>query len=109
MDIELTELRREFLEEAEAKIVEIRSYLDGNESTPSDESVKRMGDLAHQLKGAGGSYGYSEISSHAAKLEDAIESYGEGGGEEASALGSLVDALGSEISDRRHALSEESS
>lgn len=106
MDIELTELKREFLEEAEAKILEIRSHIDGG-GTPSRESVKRMSDLAHQLKGAGGSYGYAEISSHAARLEDAIESIGEDGGNAGSSLDPLVDALRTEITERKESLGSE--
>lgn len=104
MDIELTELRKEFLEEAEAKILEIRSRL-AEGDTPSEESVKRMGDLAHQLKGAGGSYGYAEISSHAAKLEDAIEAID--GKSTQSSLGPLVDALRLEISTKKNELGQE--
>lgn len=97
MDIELRELQKEFLDEAEAKIVEIRSRLDGSGSTPPEDSLKRMADLAHQLKGAGGSYGYAEISSHAAKLEDALEALDEGGGQALASLEPLIDALSEEI------------
>lgn len=103
MDIELTELKKEFLEEAEAKIVEISSRLEEAGSTPPRESIKRMGDLAHQLKGAGGSYGYADISSYAAKLEDAIESVDEGSGE-ASSLQPLVDKLHAEIRTKKEGI-----
>ncbi len=95
------ELQKEFLDEAEAKILEIRSRLDGSGNTPPEESLKRMADLAHQLKGAGGSYGYAEISSHAAKLEDAIEAIDEGGGRAFESLEPLVNALSQEIGNRK--------
>lgn len=104
MDIELRELKKEFLEEAEAKIVEIKSRLNGGGSRPSQESIQRVGDLAHQLKGAGGSYGYAEISSQAAKLEDAIESLSEGKDEAGSSLEQLVETLTEEIVSRRNAI-----
>lgn len=103
MDIELRELKKEFLEEAEAKIVEIKSRINGG-GTPSPESIQRMGDLAHQLKGAGGSYGYAEISSHAAKLEDAIESLNQGEDDAESVLEQLVETLSTEIVSRRKAI-----
>ncbi|MBW3671032.1 MAG: Hpt domain-containing protein [Acidobacteria bacterium] len=105
MDIELRELKKEFLEEAEAKIVEIKSRINGDGGgKPSPESMQRVGDLAHQLKGAGGSYGYAEISSHAAKLEDAIESLNHGEADAESVLEQLVETLATEIISRRKAI-----
>lgn len=107
VDIELTELKKEFLEEAEAKIVEIRSRLREAGETPADESIQRMINLAHQLKGAGGSYGYSAVSTHAAKLEDALEVIDAGGNQSFDPLEKLADALAEEISRQRDALSRE--
>lgn len=73
VDQELDELRREFLDEAREKVEEMRSVLDG---TRDDKALERLAYLAHQLKGSGGSYGYSRISADAAELEKAIESNG---------------------------------
>ena len=70
VDRELLELKREFLGEAEAKAREIQRMLDGERDSASTE---RLGYLAHQLKGAGGSYGYQEISDEAAAIEKGVE------------------------------------
>lgn len=70
MDPEFDELKREFLAEAGAKIEEIRSMLI---SSRTSESRDRMIYLAHQLKGAGGSYGFQTISTEAASLEVILE------------------------------------
>ena len=67
VDYELNELKREFLDEAREKISEMQSALDS-------ESLDRVGYLAHQLKGSGGSYGYQRISTDAAELEKCVES-----------------------------------
>ena len=75
VDHELDELRREFLEEAEEKVREMHTAL---QSPPTPDSLQRLGYLAHQLKGSGGSYGYSRISSEAAEIEKAVESVGDG-------------------------------
>jgi HPt (histidine-containing phosphotransfer) domain-containing protein len=75
VDYELDELKREFLAEAQDKVSEIESQLDG-ERNP--ESLERLTYLAHQLKGSGGSYGYERISTDAAELEKAIEGLGKG-------------------------------
>lgn len=70
MDPEFDELKREFLAEAGAKIEEIRLMLT---SSRTGESRERMIYLAHQLKGAGGSYGFQTISTEAASLEVILE------------------------------------
>jgi HPt (histidine-containing phosphotransfer) domain-containing protein len=70
VDLELDDLKREFLVEADEKVREIQAKLDG-EQTP--ESLERMTYLAHQLKGSGGSYGFSRISTDGAGLETALE------------------------------------
>jgi HPt (histidine-containing phosphotransfer) domain-containing protein len=70
VDFELDELKREFLVEAEEKVREIERAF----GAPRDrESIERMSYLAHQLKGSGGSYGFQRISTHAADLEQALE------------------------------------
>ncbi len=70
MDPEFDELKREFLAEAEAKIKEIESLLTGEDGP---KSRQRMLYLAHQLKGAGGSYGYQRISTESAAIETVLE------------------------------------
>ena len=75
MDTELNELKREFLVEAEEKVREMQSALNGDRNR---DALNRLAYLAHQLKGSGGSYGYQRISSDAAELERAIEVLTEG-------------------------------
>ncbi|HEY3053828.1 MAG TPA: Hpt domain-containing protein [Thermoanaerobaculia bacterium] len=75
VDQELDELKREFLSEAEGKVREMQTALDGGSSR---DSLDRLGYLAHQLKGSGGSYGYQRISADAAEIEKAIESVSDG-------------------------------
>ena len=70
MDFEFDELKREFLAEAEEKVQEIQVKA-SSERTP--ETLDRLTYLAHQLKGAGGSYGFQAISTEAAELEKAVE------------------------------------
>ncbi len=70
VDLELDDLKREFLAEAGEKVREIQARIDGE---PSAESLERLSYLAHQLKGAGGSYGFQRISTDAAELETAVE------------------------------------
>jgi chemotaxis protein histidine kinase CheA len=72
MDFEFDELKREFLSEADEKIREIKSNLDGG-YPPPNERIERMIYLAHQLKGAGGSYGFATISTESAELERELE------------------------------------
>ena len=72
MDFELDELKREFLAEARNKLTEMDEVL-GNGGDAGRESFERIGYLAHQLKGAGGSYGFATISTEAAALEKEVE------------------------------------
>ena len=76
VDYELNELKREFLDEAREKVVEMQSAID---RALERESLERLAYLAHQLKGSGGSYGYQRISTDAAELEKVVESIGDGG------------------------------
>lgn len=71
VDLELNELKREFLGEAREKVDEMQSALQDLENAAS---LDRLAYLSHQLKGSGGSYGYERISREAAELERAIES-----------------------------------
>ena len=70
VDRELEELKREFLAEAQAKVLEIAAAVDNGRDS---ESLDRLAYLAHQLKGSGGSYGYANISNDAAEIEKAVE------------------------------------
>jgi len=102
VDYELDELRREFLAEAEEKAREIASTL---EKEQTSEALDRLAYLAHQLKGAGGSYGYARISSESAEIEKAAERIvkGEKDGDIEVALQKHVAGLQAEI---RRALKE---
>lgn len=70
VDRELEALKREFLAEAKAKVQEIAAAVDGGRNS---ESLDRLGYLAHQLKGSGGSYGFARISDDAAEIERVVE------------------------------------
>lgn len=70
VDPELDALKREFLAEAQEKLREIQSALDGQRTA---QSLERLTYLAHQLKGSGGSYGFQRISTDAAELEKSAE------------------------------------
>lgn len=70
VDYELDELKREFLAEAEEKVREIEAALAGERNS---QVLDRLAYLAHQLKGAGGSYGYQRISSESAEIEKSAE------------------------------------
>lgn len=70
MDFEFDELKREFLRDATSKIDEIATLLDGG---IGESERERAFYLAHQLKGAGGSYGFATISTEAAALESELE------------------------------------
>jgi HPt (histidine-containing phosphotransfer) domain-containing protein len=76
VDFEFDELKREFLAEAEEKVREIQTKLDGDRGP---QSLERLTYLAHQLKGSGGSYGFQRISTEAAELEKAVEMIVSGG------------------------------
>jgi HPt (histidine-containing phosphotransfer) domain-containing protein len=70
VDQELNDLKREFLDEAREKVIEIQTALDG---VHDEQARERVTYLAHQLKGSGGSYGYERISTEAAALEQCVE------------------------------------
>ncbi|HVR44932.1 MAG TPA: Hpt domain-containing protein [Thermoanaerobaculia bacterium] len=72
MDPEFDELKRDFLEEASAKVKEIAALLE-RDGIGDLAARERALYLAHQLKGAGGSYGFSSISTEAAGLETDLE------------------------------------
>ncbi len=103
MDAEFDELKREFLAEAEAKVLEIRDVL--AEDNGSRESFDRITYLAHQLKGAGGSYGFSRISTEAAALEGAVEQWASSG-QKSDEVTSRMKALTAEIELRARELNQ---
>jgi HPt (histidine-containing phosphotransfer) domain-containing protein len=70
VDLELDELKREFLVEADEKVREMQAALEGERT---ETALQRLAYLAHQLKGSGGSYGYQRISSEAAEIEKDVE------------------------------------
>ncbi len=76
VDPELDELKREFLAEAEEKVREMQTAL---EAGRAPDALQRLGYLAHQLKGSGGSYGYQRISADAAEIEKTVDSVSNGG------------------------------
>ena len=100
VDLELDELKREFLTEADEKVREIESKI----ADHSPESLERVSYLAHQLKGSGGSYGFQRISTDAAALEKEIEGLAHGAAEEAKVRQHVVN-LRSEIDHRLQEMS----
>jgi HPt (histidine-containing phosphotransfer) domain-containing protein len=99
VDPELDALKREFLTEAQEKIREIESALS------QDGGLDRVAYIAHQLKGSGGSYGYSRISSEAAEIERAVE---DGDGNAGELIRDHVSKLREEIDRRSRELSTSS-
>ncbi|HVT03821.1 MAG TPA: Hpt domain-containing protein [Thermoanaerobaculia bacterium] len=79
MDFEFDELKKEFLIEAEGKVREIVEFLKAEQLDKA--ALDRISYLAHQLKGAGGSYGFSMISTEAAALESGVEQFSHGAGD----------------------------
>jgi chemotaxis protein histidine kinase CheA len=94
VDHELNELKREFLDEAREKVVEMQTALD---RMTDRGSLDRLAYLAHQLKGSGGSYGYQRISTDAAELEKVVESMAGGGATQEEKIQQYVLNLRSEI------------
>lgn len=91
-DPEFDELKREFLQEAEQKVREIRDAF-AAQNPPTPETVERAIYLAHQLKGAGGSYGFQPISTDAAALERALEKIAGGEAEAVNEVNSQLNSL----------------
>jgi chemotaxis protein histidine kinase CheA len=96
VDRELEALKREFLTEAKAKVQEIATAVSGGRDA---ESLDRLGYLAHQLKGSGGSYGYARISDDAAEIEHAVEQItsGEAGNGAEATLRQRVESLSTAV------------
>lgn len=100
MDLEFEQLKREFLTEADEKIREVRLTLERN-VPPTEADLERMIYLAHQLKGAGGSYGFQMISTESAELEKELERVAKSGStEQLDQLKSRADRIHTVIEDR---------
>jgi HPt (histidine-containing phosphotransfer) domain-containing protein len=66
-DADMMEIVREFAAELPSRIARIEELLGAGD----EQELSR---LAHQLKGAGGGYGFPQVSESAAALEQAIKS-----------------------------------
>ena len=64
VDSDLAELVKMFVEEMPDRIEALRKAFNGDEREPLQR-------LAHQLKGSSGSYGFHQLTPHAARLETA--------------------------------------
>ena len=65
-DPDMLEIVREFAAELPRRAQEIEACLEGGE-------LEKLTTLAHQLKGAGGGYGFTPITDSAATLEQALK------------------------------------
>lgn len=65
-DPDMLEIVREFAGELPARIAKLEAHLAANE-------LRELQTLAHQLKGAGGGYGFPQITELAASLESALK------------------------------------
>jgi HPt (histidine-containing phosphotransfer) domain-containing protein len=101
MDPEFDDLKREFLSEAQLKARDISEAM----QLQTPQALERMGYLAHQLKGAGGSYGFQAISSEAAAIEQAVETLVKGREPQLEAqVRERIDGLTAEIESRSREL-----
>ncbi|HKB80231.1 MAG TPA: Hpt domain-containing protein [Thermoanaerobaculia bacterium] len=102
IDPELEELKREFLAEAREKVRVMEEDFDGG---ANPQSIEQLSNLAHQLKGAGGSYGFERISSEAAQVERALEQVRNGGAPLRESMRQNIARLRGEIDQRLAELS----
>jgi len=65
-DPDMLEIVREFADDAPARAADLETRL-------GDGDMERLRTLAHQLKGAGGGYGFQQITDLAAELEQAVK------------------------------------
>lgn len=80
-DPDMLEIVREFAEELPSRVKEIERCLESG-------AHSELQTLAHQLKGAGGGYGFAPITESAAALEQALKA-----GQEGAQLKDLTRAL----------------
>jgi hypothetical protein len=70
-DSEFRELRRRFVQEASVRAAELRTALDrAGESLPAGEAGLLFRKVAHDLRAAGGAYGFPIVSLYAGEVED---------------------------------------
>jgi len=92
-DPEFRELRRMFVLEAREGLQELRGLLEASgESLPTASRGVRFRKIAHDLRGAGGSYGFPIVSLYAGEAE---EMYVERG--PPSALRTVVEMLAQSV------------
>jgi histidine phosphotransfer protein HptB len=65
-DPDMLEIVREFASELPARIAKLEAHVAAGE-------LRELQTLAHQLKGAGGGYGFPQITELAASLESALK------------------------------------
>jgi len=69
---EFLKLQLQFLSNASRDVGEIVELLDSSiECNPTTEAGKRLRQLSHGLRGAGGSYGFNDVTTTAGELEEA--------------------------------------
>ncbi len=75
----LRELRERFRERALADTAAIEGMAEDlrTGAGPSDLAAQ-LRQIAHRLAGAGGTFGFAEISARASELEDLLEGHGDG-------------------------------
>lgn len=61
-DPDLVDLVQQFVDELPSRITQLHNCLD-------DHRLSDVARFAHQLKGAGGSYGFPQLTAHAERLE----------------------------------------
>ena len=70
---EFARLQRGFLESALSGVDEVLKIIDeAGDAAPGGEAGKRLRTIAHGLRGAGGSYGFDQVTSTAGVLEEAF-------------------------------------
>ena len=70
---EFSALQLRFLNSAAERVEEALGILsESGESCPEGEPGQRFRKIAHDIRGAGGSYGFQSVTDTAAKLEDAF-------------------------------------
>ena len=92
-DPEFRELRRMFILEARERLQELRTLLEtSGEALPTASRGVRFRKIAHDLRGAGGSYGFPIVSLYAGEAEEMYV-----GREAPSAVRTVVEMLGQSL------------
>lgn len=87
-------LGQQFLDEAGQDVGELRRILVHASGRPAGENARRFRKVVHNLRGAGGSYGFSRVSEAAARIEQDL------------AEGAAADALAAGLGELERALRE---